>query len=154
MKEDHSGGPYPRILRFAIGAVFVAAGVAKIADPTGFLAAILAYHLPLPMLQLKLAAIIIPWVELFTGMLVAIGIWVDAGLVVTGGLSILFITVAAQAAIRGIPVQCGCFGALSESMPSFMNSLPFVLGRDFLLAGVTVTLAWRHLRQGRPASTR
>jgi len=141
-------------LCIAIGAVFVAAGVAKVADPTGFLAAILAYHLPLSMLQLKLAAIIVPWVELFTGMLVATGIWVDAGLVVTGGLSILFIVVAAQAAFRGIPVQCGCFGALSKSMPSFMNSLPFVLGRDFLLASVTVTMAWRHLRRGSPASTR
>lgn len=142
------------ILRVAIGALLVAAGIAKIADPSGFLAAILAYHLPLSATQLKLAAVIVPWFELLAGLALVCGIWVDAGLVAASGLSILFVAVAAQAAIRGISVQCGCFGALSERMPPFMNSLPFVLGRDVLMAGVTLALARRHFSRGASATRR
>jgi uncharacterized membrane protein YphA (DoxX/SURF4 family) len=142
--ETHLLAP---ILRIAIGALFVLAGLAKIADPIGFLAAIIAYRLPLSVTSVKLAAVILPWLEVVTGLTLASGIWLDAGLIAASALSILFLAVASQAAIRGLSIQCGCFGSLSERMPSFMNSLPFVLARDFALAAATVALAWNYLRQ-------
>ena len=132
--------------RLVIAVVFAAAGIAKIADPTSFLAAILSYHLPLSAPILKLAAVVVPWLELLSGLFLAFGIWLDAALVAVSGLSLVFVAVALQAAIRGISIQCGCFGSLSDRMPSFMNSVPFVLGRDGVLAAATLTLAWRHIR--------
>lgn len=126
--------------------MFVLAGIAKISDPTSFLAAILSYHLPLSAPLVKLAALVVPWLELLSGMFLAFGIWLDAAWVAVSGLSLVFVAVTLQAGFRGISIQCGCFGSLSDRMPSLMNSLPFVLGRDVVLAAVTLAMAWRYLR--------
>jgi uncharacterized membrane protein YphA (DoxX/SURF4 family) len=145
---EHASAPRSTSLiwRLVIAAVFAAAGIAKISDPTSFLAAILGYHLPLSAPILKLAALVVPWLELFSGLFLAFGIWLDAAWIAVSGLSLVFVAVALQAAVRGISIQCGCFGSLSERMPNFMNSLPFVLGRDVFLASATIAMAWRYLR--------
>ncbi len=140
------------IWRLLIALVFAAAGIAKIADPTSFLAAVLSYHLPLSALILKWVALVVPWLELLSGLCGDLGLLMDAALVAASGLSIVFVAVALQAALRGLSIQCGCFGSLSERMPAFMSALPFVLGRDALLAAATITLAWKHLGCRKPVS--
>jgi hypothetical protein len=126
--------------RIAIGTLFVVTGLLKIGDPTGFIASILTYHLPLSATAIKGAAVVVPWLELLTGLLLVVGVWVDAGLITASGLSLVFLALGLQAAFRGLSVQCGCFGSFSERLPGFLNSLPFIIGRDILLVGATLAL--------------
>ncbi len=99
-----------RLLYLAVALAFGYAAIIKIADPAAFLSSILTFQL-LPYRLAAVTALILPWLELMLAFCLAIG-WLRRGAVwLTSSLLILFVALVVQARIRGLTVDCGCFGS-------------------------------------------
>ena len=99
------------LLRIIIGSIFIVSGLGKLLSPyQNFLYVIQAYQV-LPSWAEVLTAQIFPWIELFTGVFVLLGLWTSWSL--RGALALfgVFVVIVGQALIRGLPLAtCGCFG--------------------------------------------
>jgi uncharacterized membrane protein YphA (DoxX/SURF4 family) len=97
-----------RILRIALGAVFVWASLDKLLDPQGFAGIIHNYKI-LPPQMVNLVAVALPWVELVCGILLVTGLLYRGGVLIINCLLIAFMTILAYNLYRGLDIQCGCF---------------------------------------------
>ncbi len=96
------------VARWIIGIVFVFAAVGKIVEPELFARSILRYQL-VPESVVNLLAIFLPWIELFAGMALLLGIRAKAAALIAGGLLVVFTIAVASAWARGLDIECGCF---------------------------------------------
>ncbi len=125
-----------RGLEIALGLVFLAAGVLKIADPTGF-AVSLALMKTLPAALIGPIAILLPWIELVVGLaLIATRRYRDAATWLILGLLLPFCAVLVGSMLRSSG-SCGCFGA------GFLSRPEVGLVRNVLLGAVAAVLIRR-----------
>jgi len=110
---DFFKGPVVLISRLILGAVFIYASLDKIMNPDDFAKAIGNYHV-LPFGLENLLALVLPWVELLTGLCLIIGVMVDGATVLIILMNIIFIFAISQALARGISIECGCFSVSSK----------------------------------------
>jgi putative oxidoreductase len=98
------------LLRLGLGALFVLAGVLKLAQPTAFATEIVNYRF-LPALAPYLAATL-PAIEIGLGLaLVAAPVpWRRAAALAMAGMLAIFTVAVGQVVARGINIDCGCFG--------------------------------------------
>lgn len=117
------------LARLAVGGMFIYAGAVKLLAPAEeFAYAIETYKVAGPGLSLRVAHII-PWLELYAGLLLAAGIFTRFNLLFCGAMLLFFEVLLAQAWVRGLPVtSCGCFGSGgSNSLPvEFTQNLVFL----------------------------
>lgn len=125
------------LVRIAVGGVFLYAGVLKVMAAPQFALDISRYRL-VPMDVAVLLAVYLPWVEILAGA-GAIFRRLHAGsLLVLIALTLLFSAAIASAAVRGLDIQCGCFGGSSGDV-----SYGWMLARDAaLLAGLVLLVAF------------
>jgi hypothetical protein len=102
-------------LRVYLGGVFVYASMYKINYPAEFAEAVAAYQL-VPYWALNPTALLMPWLELIAGTLLALGVRPRAAAAVVGGMLVVFSLAVLSALIRGIPVGCGCFSSVEEPL--------------------------------------
>ncbi|MBL7995759.1 DoxX family membrane protein [bacterium] len=105
--QNHSGA-VSLIARVVLGLIFVYASIEKITYPEPFAQNIIAYEI-LPQALANIAAIWLPWLEMFCGLLLIAGIWVRANAAILSILLTIFIIAIASALIRGLDISCGCF---------------------------------------------
>ena len=100
-------------IRLFLGVLFVVSGGEKAVSPSeNFLYVIQAYQI-LPDFLARAAALVFPWVELFVGISILLGIWLDVGLKLLVVVSCSLIVMVGQAIVRSLPIDdCGCFGNL------------------------------------------
>lgn len=91
--------------------MFCLAGILKISDPIGFHADLLAYELPMPDLLSRLIAVAFPCLELICGVGLITGIWHECVSLLAVAMSSIFVLMLTQAMIRGLDLNCGCFGS-------------------------------------------
>ncbi len=96
-----------------VGGVFVYAGLVKALEPLDFAQNIRNYRLTGQTLSF-LTALVLPWLEIFAGLLLASGFMKHAAALLIGLMLIVFIGLTFITIIRGLDVDCGCFGALSR----------------------------------------
>jgi putative oxidoreductase len=98
--------------RILLGAVFIYAAMTKIMSPQDFADSVAAYQI-LPFSVINLLALGLPFFELVCGLLIIIGLFLRIG--VLGILTMLAIFIVAQSVglLRGLSIDCGCFGAHS-----------------------------------------
>jgi putative oxidoreductase len=103
------------LVRLGLGALFLAAGVLKLADPQAFAIEIANYQL-FPALAPWLA-VGLPSTEVVVGVALVAGPqrWARAGALAAALLLGAFTVAATSAVVRGINISCGCFG--SDSGP-------------------------------------
>ncbi len=106
-------GPVVLICRLILGAVFIYASLDKIMNPDDFAKAIGNYHV-LPLGLENLLALVLPWIEMLTGLCLIIGVMVDGATILIILMNIVFIFAISQALARGISIECGCFSVSSE----------------------------------------
>ena len=133
-----------RALRVGVGLVFVYAGWVKILSPQAFADSIATFQL-LPSRLINLLASGLPPFELIVGGWLVSG-WKTriagfCGLLACG----IFMAALISAMIRGLPVECGCFGNASSSLAPNLR-LWLAIGRDFLL-GVAVAVVYFDVRK-------
>jgi len=101
------------VVRLILGGLFVYAGAVKVLDPLDFAQDIRNYRLVGPSLSF-IAAIVLPWLEILAGLALILGIWMRGAALVVSGLLVFFIILTLVTMIRGLDVDCGCFGAVSR----------------------------------------
>jgi putative oxidoreductase len=102
------------IARLVVGGVFVVAGAIKLLDPAAFAQDIGNYQ-AFPWWTWNLAAAVVPVIEIFAGLAVLTGFKRRGGAIVLGSLTIAFLGLIASVMIRGIDLNCGCFGEATEA---------------------------------------
>ncbi|WP_337866170.1 MauE/DoxX family redox-associated membrane protein [Ignavibacterium sp.] len=109
MKKIFSNEYFLLVARFIIAIVFIYAGAEKISDPNSFSQSIYNYRI-LPAELINIFAIILPWIELIAGILLLFGISVRENSALIGSLLLIFIILIGISMIRGLDINCGCFG--------------------------------------------
>jgi putative oxidoreductase len=110
MKFKNMNKVHPYIIlfmRIVLGLVFIAASYDKLLNPQQFARDISNYHF-IPFGLENFVAIILPWIELFIGTSLILGIMIDGSVLTTGVLLIMFNFLVFQAMIRGFNIECGC----------------------------------------------
>ena len=100
--------------RLILGFVFIYAAVEKIADPSGFADSIYNYKI-FPLFMINIAAVILPWIELAAGLLLIFGIAIKENVFIINLFLLLFIILITISLIRGLDIDCGCFGTTNGS---------------------------------------
>ncbi len=96
------------LVRVFLGALFIIASLDKITDVHSFVSSILNYKIvdePLAMI----VATILPWLELFCGIALVIGIYPKTSALLITAMLIAFTLLVASAMLRGLDISCGCF---------------------------------------------
>jgi uncharacterized membrane protein YphA (DoxX/SURF4 family) len=101
--------------RFVVGGVFIWAGLSKIFDPLGFAQNIANYRIFSQALSLFLA-LIMPWMEVICGLLLVLGIFRETASFMLSGSLVVFLGLIIVTLVRGLDIDCGCFGSLSRSV--------------------------------------
>lgn len=124
--------------RFILGGVFIYASLDKIAYPKEFASIVTRYQI----LPEKLAiyfAFLLPWLELFLGIFVLLGIFIRESAISLSFLVLVFIIAITIRSLAGPIGNCGCFSITSSGTT---QSIAFLIFRDvlFLLCGLILAL--------------
>ena len=102
--------------RIVLGGVFVYAGLLKGLDVEAFAGQVAAYQV-LPYRWNFVVAAILPFIELIVGLHLVFNRWVRAAAVVVAGLCGTFLLLLISVLLRGMAIDCGCFGPQDSSTP-------------------------------------
>jgi uncharacterized membrane protein YphA (DoxX/SURF4 family) len=123
--------------RILLGVVFIVAAGPKIADPPAFAHMIANYKL-FPAALIHPTALVLPWVEMFSGIALVVGVfWRTAGRLVAALLVVFLVAIGTNLA-RDHAVQCGCFDVHgpAKSHAELIGEMRMVLLRDVGLLAV------------------
>ncbi len=126
-------------LHLLFGGVFVYAGAVKAWDPAAFLLDIRSFEL-LPDPWAAWLAMSLPWLEIFAGLAVMIGLLRAGGLLLLNACLLGFLAAILIAWARGLDIRCGCFGSGGSS--EYVE----LLVRDLALLGLGLWLARKQKR--------
>jgi len=102
------------IVRLIAGGFFVYASLDKIVHPEAFAKIVHNYRV-LPGGVVNIFAVILPWLELFSGMALMLGTRVKGASAILSALLVVFIIAVTSAIMRGIKIDCGCFSTSGDS---------------------------------------
>ena len=130
-------------VQIALGAIFVAAALPKIADPPGFAHMIYNYRvLPAPLINIT--ALTLPWVEILTGLALILGVWRRPARWLIATMLVVFMAAIAFNLARNNAIDCGCFdlSAVGKTHAEQIKDMWFVLLRDAGMLLMIAQLAW------------
>lgn len=93
-----------------VGAFFAVAAVVKLLDPEAFLSSMLTYQV-FPHKVAVALAYFAPVLELVVALCLVTGFWRKGASLLTVGMLVLFVGLVGQGLVRGLEMNCGCFGA-------------------------------------------
>ncbi len=120
------------VSRLIIGGIFIYASFYKIVEPGTFARSIWYYHM-VPGSLINLMALILPWLELVTGLALVLGVYYRGSVLLTGVMTVIFIVALSTAIAKGIDIDCGCFKASKSASGSAWSSLIFDIGMIVLI---------------------
>lgn len=108
------------VARLVTGGVWVAAGVIKLPDPYESVLAVRSYQL-LPGDTATTVGHLLPVVEIVVGVCLILGLLTRGAAVLSAVLFVAFIVGIVSVWVRGIDIDCGCFGGGGASAdPSYL----------------------------------
>jgi putative oxidoreductase len=128
------------VISLALAALFIYAGADKIRDPLEFADSIAAFAI-LPRVFVNLFALSLPPFEIACGLLL---LWPSTSRFATLAvfvMSLVFFAALSSALLRGLTLDCGCFGAGAPSRPRMW----FELGMNVVLASTSLLIYLRSL---------
>jgi uncharacterized membrane protein YphA (DoxX/SURF4 family) len=128
--------------RLVLAAVWAWAGLSKVANPTQAVFAVRAYRL-LPETLVHVVAWGLPFVELALAVLLLVGLRTRVSAVVSSVLLGAFLLAVSSAWVRGLRIECGCFGGGGYAAGVTWRSYALEIGRDVALLGASCWLAIR-----------
>jgi putative oxidoreductase len=126
--------------RWILGLTFIYASFHKIVSPAEFAKIVYGYDL-FPAVFINLIAIIVPFLELVTGLALVIGFYPRSAAIIINTLLLAYIIVVAINFIRGHEFDCGCFASgqsgyvSSTEIALVRNIIYFVLGIPVIFFG-------------------
>ena len=117
--------------QFLLAAFFVVAGIAKIVDPPGFAHEIHNYRM-VPGALVNAMALVLPWLEVVTGVALFFGLAVRTSTRILGILLAVFIVALSVNLVRKHPVDCGCFGTstVQKTDAQRLTDMKWAIARD------------------------
>jgi uncharacterized membrane protein YphA (DoxX/SURF4 family) len=91
-----------------VGITFIYASLDKIAHTNEFARVVYNYKI-LPGLLINIFAITLPWIELFCGIFLILGLFIESASRLILTLSFVFALALSMNFLRGIDIACGCF---------------------------------------------
>ncbi|MDQ3283433.1 MAG: DoxX family membrane protein [Acidobacteriota bacterium] len=136
-------------VQLALGAIFVAAALPKIADPPSFAHMIYNYRI-LPGRLINISALAMPWVELFAGLALILGIWKRPARWIITALLVTFMIAIGINLARNNAIDCGCFdvSAAGKTQEERIHDMWFVIARDTGMLLMAAQLAMAERRRG------
>lgn len=116
------------LCRLVLGGTFIYASIDKILHPDQFAHIIYNYKL-FPHFSITAIAVILPWFELISGLLLIAGIFTRTNAILQGLLLCMFIMALGINLIRDVDINCGC---TSTDLSRSSNLLEMIF-RDILL---------------------
>ena len=117
-KDITYGNKITVVLRIVLGAVFVLSSIGKIINPQDFSDIVRRYNI-ISELLVPYVAIVLPFVELLTGLLLVVGYKIKASALIVNVLLIAFIVFIIINMFRGETFECGCLDL--EKFGIFLN---------------------------------
>jgi uncharacterized membrane protein YphA (DoxX/SURF4 family) len=109
-------GPYPTLVsRLVLGGILFLAGLAKLGVPATMKQSILAYEIALPSGLVDFMATALPILEVGLGIWLIVGLFIRFSAVVSAVLMAIFTIAITQAWLRGLNIDCGCFGGAQSN---------------------------------------
>lgn len=128
------------VARLVIGGVWIVAGALKLPDPTESVRAVRAYDL-LPETVVPTVGHLLPVLEVVLGLALVLGILTRGTAAASGLIFILFIIGIASVWVRGIDIDCGCFGG-GGAQEGASSAYPLEIARDVGLLILSAYLVW------------
>lgn len=102
------------VSRLLTAGLFLWAASVKLAEPRDFLFSIKGFKiLPETHAMLEAFAFMVPWTEAVCAVALIAGFWARSAAIVIVGMLVVFIGAILSVLIRGMSVECGCFGDFS-----------------------------------------
>ncbi|NQT27541.1 hypothetical protein HQ585_19460 [candidate division KSB1 bacterium] len=130
--------PGYRLLTMGFGALLVFSSFDKIAHPVAFVEMVENYQVIGKSLSLWVA-VWIPATEILLGLMLIFGLWPAEGLLLNAGLMSGFFLLVSQAYLRGLDIECGCYGGEGSTIG------PFKILQNIVLAALSIWL-WIRVR--------
>jgi uncharacterized membrane protein YphA (DoxX/SURF4 family) len=108
---------HPRLIRgcqIVIGVLFVWSALAKLGDLGSFATEVHNFRI-VPVATENLLALTLPWIELIAALALILNVRARAGAAVITALLGVFTLGVVAAVVRGLDIECGCFGTSHAS---------------------------------------
>ena len=129
--------------RIILAGTFLYSGYVKIDQFLAFKTALYGYKL-FPIGLINPIAEYLPWMEVALGLLLLVGWKVRYVAAFTAGLLSLFLIILIITYSRGIPAECGCFGAGGRISPlTLTRDALFLLPAIFLILEARTRRRWQ-----------
>ena len=128
-----------RLCRVGLGGMFVYSAWGKVMDPGLFASVVMKYEL-LPEATVGLFSLTLPMLEMLVGIAFIFTKWTREVALLATGMLVMFLGALMIAAIRGLEIDCGCFGVSSGGG---RMELVLAIVRDLVLLVPTVWLIFR-----------
>jgi uncharacterized membrane protein YphA (DoxX/SURF4 family) len=129
------------LARLVVGGVWLAAGALKIPDPASSVRAVRAYDL-LPESAVPTVGHALPALEIVLGVALIVGVLIRFSAVLSALLQVAFIIGISSAWVRGLEIECGCFGNGGVDTNAAAH-YPWDIARDVGLLLLSLWLVWR-----------
>ncbi|HEX2893782.1 MAG TPA: MauE/DoxX family redox-associated membrane protein [Marmoricola sp.] len=129
------------LARLVMGGVWLVAGYEKSSDPAGTVRAVRAFQL-LPESVVPAFGHLLPVAEMLIGVCLLVGVLTRGIAVVSAMLLISFIIGISSAWMRGLEIQCGCFGGGGYAENAAAGYARDIV-RDLALVLASGWLVWR-----------
>lgn len=127
------------VFRILVGGIFLVSGLAKISDPVRFILTLREFRL-FPEVVVPFTAIYLPWLEFFLGLFMLLGILYRTSALMLACLNFMFMLAILSVIIRGIEVDCGCFGLLADMLhiPDMADMKAVI--RNLIFIGMNISI--------------
>ena len=127
--------------RLVPGGVWIWAGLLKLPHPEESVLAVRAYQL-LPGDSVSAVGHLLPILEVVVGACLVLGLLTRGAAVASSLLFIAFIVGIISVWVRGISIDCGCFGGGGYD-PDAMSKYPWEIARDAGLLALSAYVVWQ-----------
>lgn len=138
------------VLRLIIGGMFIYVAYNKLINPEEFAKAIYNYKM-LPFFVINIMAIILPYIELFSGIFLILGIYKKGSSAVIAISLFIFIIALTTAYARGLDIDCGCgFSSLVQETASKNELLIRIFEDILMLIGIVIVYKFCDKKSAEP----
>jgi Protein-disulfide isomerase len=130
------------LVRLALGAIWIWAAVSKLGSPRTFVQTVRAYDATPEWLS-EAIGYGLPVLEVCLGIVLVLGITVRLAAILSGLLFLVFLVGLAQAAARGIQLECGCFGGGGATTGGTQYTLDILRDIGLLILATYLVLWWQ-----------
>ena len=131
------------LVRFYLAWVFISACLHKLADPTSFAIDIATYQM-LPLIFINPLAIVLPYVELGTGIMLITGTKARAAALMVCGMMLMFMIALSYALAHDLSISCGCFASNAAAASDPISGLTMLRDSAWLILAIYVVIFDKH----------